>query len=265
MINPPEPSDAISRPIALTVVIPAYNESARLPRTLAALQEFLNRDGRRAEIIVVDDGSIDDTSATVRRFEADDPRVRLIRLAQNHGKGEAVRTGVVNAGGARVLFADADGATPFKELYRLEAQLDRGAQVAIGSRALRAHDTKVDARILRRVSGRIFAALVRTIAVHDITDTQCGFKLFESAIAHDLFSRMRMDGYSFDVEVLMMAARRGYRVAEVPVNWAHQAGSKVRVVRDGLIMARDVFRIRANAVRGLYDSPHIAPAVQRTA
>lgn len=244
--------------ILLSVVIPAYNEADRLPATLALLQSFLLEDGRAAEVIVVDDGSRDETSSKVREIQVDDGRIRLIRLPQNRGKGYAVRTGVVNAFGERVLFADADAATPFPELYRLEAAIDAGAQVAIGSRALGDRSTRVEARLYRRIAGRIFHAVVRLFTVHGISDTQCGFKLFESSTAHDLFSRMRMTGYSFDVEVLLMAQRSDYRVAEVPVNWTHQPGSKVRVIRDGLRMARDVLRIRANALRGLYDRPHIA-------
>jgi len=242
----------------LSVVIPAFNESERLPSTVASLQAFLREDGRVAEIIIVDDGSMDDTSAQVRQIALSDPRVRLIRLPQNRGKGYAVRTGVVNAAGARVLFADADGATPFEELLRLDSAIDNGAHIAIGSRALHDRSTRVEARVYRRIAGRLFHAVVRLFAVRGISDTQCGFKLFDAAVAHDLFSRMRMTGYSFDVEVLVMAQRSGYHVSEIPVNWTHIAGSKVRVVRDGLRMARDVLRIRTNALRGLYDRPHIA-------
>ncbi|HEV8449588.1 MAG TPA: dolichyl-phosphate beta-glucosyltransferase [Gemmatimonadaceae bacterium] len=245
-------------PIALSVVIPAYNEVARLPATLRDLQAFLDRDGRRAEVIVVDDGSTDGTSEVVRRIEADDDRIRLIRLPQNRGKGYAVRTGIVNTAGRLVLFADADGATPFEELARLETQIAAGARIAIGSRAIPDGATRVEARFYRRVAGRLFHAVVRLYAIRGFVDTQCGFKLFDAPVAHDLFSRMRMTGYSFDVEVLLMALRAQYPVAEVPVNWVHQPGSKVRVVRDGLRMALDVMRIRANAARGMYDQPHIA-------
>jgi dolichyl-phosphate beta-glucosyltransferase len=248
----------LREPVALSVIIPAYNEAARIPATLDALRVFLDRDGRRAEVIVVDDGSTDSTSEVVRRVETDDDRIRLIRLPQNRGKGYAVRTGVVNASGRLVLFADADGATPFAELARLESHLDARTRVAIGSRGIHDRTTKVEARLYRRIAGRLFHAVVRLYAMRGFTDTQCGFKLFDSAAAHDLFSRMRMSGYSFDVEVLLMAVRAGYDVAEVPVNWTHQPGSKVHVVRDGLRMAVDVLRIRANAARGLYDQPHIA-------
>jgi dolichyl-phosphate beta-glucosyltransferase len=248
----------MGHPIDLSVVIPAYNEAQRLPGTLRDLRAFLDRDGRPAEVIVVDDGSADGTSEVVRRIEAEDHRVRLIRLPQNRGKGYAVRTGVVNTAGRLVLYADADGATPFGELARLESHLSSGARIAIGSRAIRDEATRVEARLYRRIAGRTFHAVVRLHAIRGFVDTQCGFKLFEAPVAHDLFSRMRMTGYSFDVELLLMAGRAGYAVAEVPVNWTHQPGSKVRVVRDGLRMALDVLRIRTNAARGVYDQPHIA-------
>lgn len=245
---------------SLSIIVPAYNEADRLPATLRAMLRFLNEDGRDAEVIVVDDGSTDTTSAVVRDLAATDERLTLIRLPQNRGKGYAVRTGVVNAAGARVLFADADGATPIEEVKRLESHLDRGAQVAIGSRGISDPSVTVRARINRRLAGRIFHQLVLRLTVRGFVDTQCGFKLFTAPVAQELFSRMRMDGFSFDVELLLMAAKRGYRVDEVPVNWTHQPGSKINVVTDGLRMAADLFRIRAFALSGLYDEPHISIA-----
>ena len=252
----------MGEPLALSVVIPAYNEAERLPGTLLSLRAFLDEDGRRAEVIVVDDGSTDETSTIVRRIEATDSRFRLIRLPQNRGKGFAVRTGIVNSSGRLVLFADADGATPFTELPRLEREIALGCRVAIGSRGIRDKSTRVEARLYRRLAGRLFHLVVRLYAIRGFIDTQCGFKLFDAGAAHDLFSRMRMNGYSFDVEVLLMAQRDGYRIGEVPVNWTHQPGSKVHVLRDGIRMAVDVMRIRANAARRLYDSPHIALPVE---
>jgi dolichyl-phosphate beta-glucosyltransferase len=246
--------------IALSIIVPAYNESDRLPATVRAMLRFLDEDGRTAEVIVVDDGSKDSTSAVVREMAAHDGRVTLIRLPQNRGKGYAVRTGVVNAAGARVLFADADGATPIEEVKRLETHLDAGAHVAIGSRGIADPSVTVRAKINRRLAGRIFHQLVRRLTVSGFVDTQCGFKLFAAPVAQELFSRMRMDGFSFDVELLLMALRRGYRVDEVPVNWTHQPGSKINVVTDGLRMAADLFRIRAFALSGAYDEPHISIA-----
>jgi dolichyl-phosphate beta-glucosyltransferase len=242
----------------LSIVIPAYNEQSRLAPTVRDAAEYCRAQGRAFELIIVDDGSRDGTSALGRRLAEEFPEVRLIRLAANHGKGYAVRTGVVNATGAAVLFADADGATPIAELARLEAAVAAGADLAVGSRAFRTAGVQVTAKVYRHIMGRTFHHLVEWLADGDVKDTQCGFKLFRAVVAHDLFSRMRMDGFSFDVEVLMMAKRRGYRVAEVPVNWTHQPGSKVRLTWDSIRMAADLFRIRGHYLSGEYDTPHVA-------
>ena len=245
----------------LSIVVPAFNEEARLGPTLREYVGYCRRTGRRAELIVVDDGSLDRTSAVVNTLESEFSELRLIRLAENRGKGHAVRSGVVNAQGKLVLFADADGATPLEEVERLEKAIAGGADVAIGSRALQDARVKVNARLYRRVIGRIFHGLVETLTVPGVKDTQCGFKLFRGEVAHDLFSRMRIRGFSFDVEVLMMAQRRGYRIAEVPVNWTHQPGSKVNLVTDSARMLRDLFVIRGRYLSGQYNSPHLAPWV----
>lgn len=243
----------------LSIVIPAYNEEARLGPTLRDYVRYCQESRRLAEVIVVDDGSVDRTSGVVNSFASQHPEVRLIRLAENHGKGHAVRSGVVNARGKLVLFADADGATPISELERLESAVRGGADVAIGSRALHEGQVNVNARFYRRVMGRAFHLMVESLTVPGVKDTQCGFKLFRGVVAHDLFSRMRMRGFSFDVEVLMMAQRRGYRIAEVPVNWTHMQGSKVNLVTDSARMARDLFIIRGRYLRGEYNAPHVAP------
>jgi dolichyl-phosphate beta-glucosyltransferase len=247
-----------SRP-DLSIVIPAFNEEARLGPTLEAYLAYCRHTARRVELIVVDDGSLDGTTAVANQWTAQSPEVRLIRLAENQGKGQAVRSGVVNAQGKRILFADADGATPLAEVERLEAALEAGADIAIGSRALHHHDVKVKARLYRRVMGRLFHRMVELLTVARVKDTQCGFKLFRGPVAHDLFSRMRIRGYSFDVELLMMAQRRGYAIAEVPVNWTHQPGSKVNLVTDSARMLRDLFIIRGRCLRGQYNAPHVAP------
>jgi dolichyl-phosphate beta-glucosyltransferase len=241
----------------LSIVIPAYNEQSRLGPTVRDAAEYCRGEGRTFELIIVDDGSRDGTSAVGRRLAEEFPEVRLIRLAANQGKGYAVRSGVVNALGRTVLFADADGATPIAELRRLEAALGSGADIAIGSRALRSHEVRVQAKTYRRIIGRAFHRMVEFLADAGVEDTQCGFKLFRSAVAHDLFSRMRMNGFSFDVELLMMAKRRGYRVAEIPVNWSHQPGSKVSLYWDSIRMATDLFRIRRLYLSGEYDTPHV--------
>ena len=243
----------------LSIVVPAFNEEDRLEPTLRSYLGYCRATARSVELIVVDDGSVDGTSHRVEQLAGEFPELRLIRLAENRGKGFAVRSGVVNARGRRVLFADADGATPINEIERLEAALHDRNDVAIGSRAIAARDVRVNAKLYRRIIGRVFHGMVETLTVRGIRDTQCGFKLFRGPVAHDLFSRMRMRGFSFDVELLMMAQRRGYRIAEVPVNWTHQPGSKVNLALDSMLMMRDLFIIRGRYFRGEYNAPHLSP------
>jgi len=243
----------------LSIVVPAYNEQGRLEPTLRAYLRYCCERDRSVEVIVVDDGSTDATTPLVERLTAEFAELRLIRLAQNQGKGYAVRSGIVNARGRRILFADADGATPIEEIERLDAALDAGADLAIGSRAVASTEVHVRTRLHRRLIGRIFHLLVRLTGVRGISDTQCGFKLFRGAVAHVLFSRMRTSGFSFDVEVLMMARLCGHRIAEVPVNWTHQPGSRVNLVTDSVRMAADLVRIRLRRLKGQYAAPHLTP------
>lgn len=243
--------------IDISVVVPAYNEQDRLEPTVRDTVAYFRGRETVVEILVVDDGSRDSTAALVRRLGASFPEVKLIRLPANAGKGYAVRAGVINARGRLVLFADADGATPIAEIERLEAAIAGGADVAIGSRVTRSDGVRVNARFYRRIIGRAFHYLVKTLTVSGFQDTQCGFKLFRGDVAQDLFTRMRMKGFSFDVEVLIMAQRQGYSVSEVGVNWTHQPGSRVNLVTDSLRMARDLFIIRGNLIRGWYEQPHV--------
>ena len=247
-----------SQPCRWSVVIPAFNEERRLPPYLEGIAAYFDGHGESYEVLVVDDGSTDGTSERVRELARAHPEIQVERFDENHGKGYAVRSGIVNARGRLVLFQDADGATPIDQLEVLEKALADGADVAIGSRNVEADGVRVTARFYRRVMGRAFHALVGALTVRGIADTQCGFKLFRSEVAHDLFSRMRMRGFSFDVEVLLMAQRRGYRILEKAVNWTHQPGSRVNLVVDSLKMAGDLFVIRSHAMRGHYDQPHVA-------
>src|SRR5262245_57985973 len=215
----------------VSVVIPAYNEASRiLPTLFSRLPHFTSR--RIAhEIIVVDDGSRDTTAALVREVSRRLTSVRLICLPSNLGKGAAVRAGMRNASGELVLVEDADGATPISEFDSLRAAIGRGADIAIGSRLPSEH-TRVERRLKRWIMGRAFALLVNGWAVSGIADTQCGFKLFRSDAARRIFALQRLDGFAFDVETLHIARVLDLAIAEVPINWADVAGSKVNLVRD---------------------------------
>lgn len=230
--------------IQLSVVVPAYNEELRLPPTLIDMVDFLDRRNERYEIIVVDDGSVDDTAHIVHKFERIRDQIRLIQLPQNEGKGAAVRMGVVNARGERVLFADADGATPIAELERLEAALDQGAAIAFGSRAMASTDTAVKTSFHRKYIGRSFNLMVNMLLLPGIADTQCGFKLMTARSAKFLFSNLTTKRYSFDVELLYIARRAGLTLAEVPVNWRNIPGSKVNLVLDSTRMFLDLLKLK---------------------
>lgn len=239
------------RSVSLSVIVPAFNEERRLPPTLIDMIDYLDTMKLSYEIIVVDDGSNDLTAQVVRKFERVRSQVRLIQLPKNTGKGHAVRVGVLNSHGDRVLFADADGATLFTELSKLQKSLDTGADIAIGSRALQDNETKVTTVMHRKVLGRMFNFFVNRIVLPGVADTQCGFKLFKRNIAQFVFKHQRADRFSFDVEVLYIAQRIEAKIAEIPVNWTNVPGSKVNLIRDALKMFRDIlkFRLRHRSIR----------------
>ncbi len=240
--------EATPQRMPLSVVIPAYNEEARLEPTLRAVIAYLEAEKPDFEIVVVDDGSSDGTAAVVREIASDEPRVRLVELGQNAGKGAAVRAGMLAAEGASVLFSDADLATPIEELTKLERAIADGADIAIASRAADGADIRVRQHPLRELMGRTFNVMVRLTGLGGLRDTQCGFKLFTRDAARDLFGRSEVDGFAFDVEILVLARGR-YRVAEVPVVWRHIDESKVSPGSDAARMFLDLWRIRARHAR----------------
>ena len=234
---------AESREPDLSVVIPAYNEVARLEPTLHRVIDYCRAHHPAFEILVVDDGSTDGTADLALRVAAAEPRLRLVALGANRGKGAAVRTGVLEARGREILFSDADLATPIEELGKLRAHLTDGRDIAIGSRAAPGADIRVRQHPVRELMGRSFNLMVRLAALGGIRDTQCGFKLFRREAARDLFGRARLDGFAFDVEILWLARGR-YQVAEVPVVWSHVDDSKVSPGGDAARMFVDLVRIR---------------------
>ena len=236
--------------VALSVVIPAYKEEDRIVATLERTLEYLRGRGEPFEIIVVDDGSPDRTSERVSEVVREAPELELEVLPQNRGKGAAVRTGVLRSRGERVLFMDADLATPIEELDKLEPFLAQGYDVVIGSRGLRESDIRQRQPFPRELMGRTFNVIVRTLLLGGFRDTQCGFKLFTRDAARELFSAQTLDGFAFDVEILLMAKDRGYRIREVPVVWYHAPNSKVSPITDASRMFADLVRMRAKRIAG---------------
>jgi glycosyltransferase involved in cell wall biosynthesis len=235
----------------LSVVVPAYNEVVRIGRALEQVTCFLDARERPWELVVVDDGSADETSSMVRRFMAGHPgaNVHLIRLEHNRGKGAALRAGMARTTGRRVLMMDADLATPIEEVSRLEVALDRGASVAVGSRAVAASRVSRSQSSLRVALGRAGNLWIRSLAVPGIHDTQCGFKLFDGEVGRRLFALAREDRFGIDIEVLCLAARRlRVPIQEVGIHWEHQGGSKVRW-KDYLDVLVKVPRITLSVMR----------------
>lgn len=233
----------------LSIVIPAYNEAARLPPTLLRIREHLAGWNRSYEILVVDDGSSDGTAEAARKVGG--PELTILRNERNRGKGYAVRRGMLEARGERRLMTDADLSTPIEELTRLMARMDEGFDIVIASRAMAGARIEVHQPWYRECIGKLFNLLVRVSTVPGLRDTQCGFKLFRAEAARECFSAAVLDGFSFDVETLFIARRRGLRVAEIPVTWRNDTATRVSTL-GGLLAFVDVLKIRINGGRGRY-------------
>ena len=234
----------------LSIVIPAYNEQARLPYTLSELQAFVCDEKLDCEIIVVDNGSTDATSVVIQQAMARFPTLRLLRT-DRRGKGLAVRTGMLAARGAVALFADADLSWSLEELVRFPALVTPETPVVVGSREGQGAQRRGEPSY-RHLMGRVFNGVVQMLAVPGIDDSQCGFKAFAADAARAIFRRQTIDGFGFDVEVLFLARRLGYGIRVVPLAWEHKHNSRVEPVRDTLRMLADVLRVRLNAWRGRY-------------
>ena len=239
-------------PVHLSVVIPAFEEARRLGPTLNQVRAYLDDQPYVSEVVVVIDGGRDGTLGLVRDLATEWPALTVHHSEVNRGKGHAVRLGMLASRGWYLLFSDADLSTPIAEVERLIAALEAGGDVAIGSRALADSDVRVRQAWWRQSMGRAFNRFVRLVALPGFRDTQCGFKCFRRDAACRIFARQRMSRFSFDVELLWIARKLGYRVVEVPVTWVNDPSSRVHPLRDSCQMLLDLVRLRYDDLRGLY-------------
>ena len=245
-----------------SIVIPAYNESARIPATLRSVVDCVRARGWNAEVLVVNDGSHDDTAAVVKKFAQSAPEVRLLENPTNRGKGYSVRHGILESLGDVVMFTDADLSSPMDEAEDLFTAIAAGADVAIGSRWLATSRQTHRQPLYRQIFGRCFNLLTRMVMNLPFADTQCGFKAFTRTAAHTVFQLQTIERWGFDPEILFIGLKRGYQIKEVPVSWAHDARTRISYLRDGLQMLKELAIVRWNALLGRYRGP--VHAIQRT-
>jgi glycosyltransferase involved in cell wall biosynthesis len=235
-----------------SIVIPAFNESGRIPATLESVISCIRARNWDAEVIVVNDGSTDKTAEVVRKIAANAPEVRLMENSCNRGKGYSVRAGMLAARGAVVLFTDSDLSAPVEEAERLFAAIQNGADIAIGSRWLERDRQTSRQPLYRQFFGRCFNGVTRLVMNLPFADTQCGFKAFTRAAAQTVFQLQTIERWGFDPEILFIAILRGYWVVEVPVSWAHDERSRMSYIKDGMKMLEEIAIIRWNALTGRY-------------
>ena len=235
-----------------SIVIPAYNESARIPATLESVVAAIRANHWSAEVIVVNDGSRDSTAQLVREFSFHAPEVRLIENPGNRGKGYSVRSGILQALGDVVMFTDADLSAPMEEAERLFAAIAGGADIAIGSRWLEKGRQTHRQPLYRQFFGRCFNAVCRMVMQLPFADTQCGFKAFTRAAAQTVFQLQTIERWGFDPEILFIAIKRGFRIVEVPVSWAHDERTRMSYLKDGMQMLKELALVRWNALTGQY-------------
>jgi glycosyltransferase involved in cell wall biosynthesis len=233
-----------------SLIIPAFNEEARLPSTIRQVARYLQSQPYSWEILVVDNASTDATAQVVERLQREVPNLYLLHEPVR-GKGAAVRTGMLAAQGEFRFICDADLSMPIEELEKFLPPTLEDFDIAIASREVPGA-VRINEPAYRHWIGRVFNAFVRLIALPGLQDTQCGFKCFRAAAAEDLFPRQTIHGWTFDVEILFLARQRGYRIVEVPIRWVHIPGSRVRILHDSVAMFLDLLRIRRNWLRGRY-------------
>lgn len=240
-----------------SIVLPAYNEDARIGATLQQILTFAAKQGWSAEVIVVNDGSTDNTAEMVRQQAIHNPMLRLIENPGNRGKGYSVRNGMLHAQGEILLFSDADLSSPIDEAPKLFAAIQQGADIAIGSRWLRPELQTTRQPLRRQIFGRLFNLALRIILGLHFEDSQCGFKAFNRRAVDLVFPMQRIERWGFDPEILFLARTFGLKVEEVPVRWAHRPGGSIHPVRDGLRMVEEMVKIRWNALTGKYTATHV--------
>jgi dolichyl-phosphate beta-glucosyltransferase len=241
--------------IFVSVVIPTYNEGGCIQSNLEKVVDYLSQISSQSEVIVVDDGSTDDTLKQVALAAHQYPRIRLIPFSTNRGKGFVVRQGVLEARGDAVFFTDADLSTPIEAIEGGLNGIAEGCPVVIASRRHPESVIALPQNGARDATGRLFNLVVRTLFSLRLRDTQCGFKCFSREAAREIFSLARIDGYAFDVEIIIIARRLGYRIKEIPVCWSDSADSKVRPLGDLSRVTRDLLKIYRNERAGLYSLP----------
>lgn len=235
-----------------SIVIPAYNESARIGRALVSVTECIRQRGWNAELIAVNDGSRDNTAEIIRSYSQKDPLIRLIENPGNRGKGYSVKNGILHAQGDIVMFTDADLSSPIEEAERLFAAIEDGADIAIGSRWLDRSRQTIQQPLYRRFFGRCFNAVTRFVVGLPFADTQCGFKAFRRPAAQTVFQLQRIERWGFDPEILFIALKRGYKIKEVAVSWGHDERTRISYLKDGMRMLEDIAYIRWNQITGVY-------------
>lgn len=241
--------------IEYSIVIPAFNEKARIKATLDEVIHCVETHGWSAEVIVVDDGSTDNTAAIVQSISSQHPFVHLLANVTNRGKGFSVRNGMLHASGDIILFTDADLSSPMDEADRLFTAIREGADVAIGSRWLASSRQTIRQPLYRRFFGRCFNLVTRMIMRLPFADTQCGFKAFTRRTAQTIFQLQRIERWGFDPEILFIALKRGFVVREVPVTWGHDERTRISYLKDGLQMLKELLFVRWNALTGVYGKP----------
>lgn len=246
-------TNVIQRKEKVSVIIPAFNEERRLPATLGKIHTYFENKDCPYEVLVVDDGSTDNTAEQIRDYIKKHNSTRLIRNGMNKGKGYSVKNGFLQANGEYLLFSDADLSTPIEEIDKFSAYLREGYDVAIGSRGLKESDIQVHQPWYREMMGKAFNILVRLLSIRDFKDTQCGFKCFTREAALEICKRQRMERFSFDVEMLYIAKKLGYKVKEVPVRWVNEPETRVKAIRDSANMFFDLLRIRLNDITRKYE------------